>query len=401
VRREKFLISLFKKYYKVAPLRPPTELTSREFGFTFFSGGGMLRHVSFPSFEELKSFLRNKVPSNVYYSTAYYRDPSLESMEEKGWLGADLVFDIDADHLPVKGDKGSYSWQCGSCRKGGVGEAPGQCPYCGSKEIKEVKWMSTLHLRAAIEECEKLVDVLLEDFGFADKEVKIYFSGHRGFHIHIECEEVKKLSQEARREIVDYLECVGIEVSPLGPYKKFMDLNSPGWMGRITRGIYDVIASATEELLSSIRVPKRGRERILSMREEILRSLEAHPTDWDSILRVSKAGLEKITGYVIEAIKCRIDERVTIDTHRLIRFPYSLHGKTGLIVKELKTSELGDFDPLEDATPFRDGRLKVKLEIPIPKEVMGRDVERKGCVADVEYPLAIYLIANGGAEPLE
>ena len=46
-----------------------------------------------------------------------------------------------------------------------------------------------------------------------------------------------------------------------------------------------------------------------------------------------------------------IDEPVTSDIKRLIRLPWSLHGKTGLCVIPMDREELDEFDPLLDAVP--------------------------------------------------
>jgi len=44
-----------------------------------------------------------------------------------------------------------------------------------------------------------------------------------------------------------------------------------------------------------------------------------------------------------------LDEPVSIDIHRLIRYPGSLHGKTGFKVQEISLKELEDFNPLDEA----------------------------------------------------
>ncbi len=48
--------------------------------------------------------LAETVPSDVYHSCAYYENPDFD-MDKKGWIGADLVFDIDADHIPTTCNK--------------------------------------------------------------------------------------------------------------------------------------------------------------------------------------------------------------------------------------------------------------------------------------------------------
>ena len=52
----------------------------------------MLRHKRFGKKTDLKSFLSEAVPSDVYHSCAYYENPDFE-MSKKGWRGSDLEDD--------------------------------------------------------------------------------------------------------------------------------------------------------------------------------------------------------------------------------------------------------------------------------------------------------------------
>src|SRR2546428_5334381 len=145
-------------------------------------------------------------------------------MEEKGWLGADLVFDLDADHiLRVKG-------------------------MAYEVMLEEVK-----------SEVAKIVDqYLLTDFGFDDDASLITFSGGRGYHIHVRDPRVWELHSHERREIVDYITGTELDAEHLFrrvplELRKFQDTatvkyryvmpspNDAGWPGRLARGI---VASA-------------------------------------------------------------------------------------------------------------------------------------------------------------
>src|SRR2546428_1360589 len=104
-------------------------------------------------------------------------------MEEKGWLGADLVFDLDADHiLRVKG-------------------------MAYEVMLEEVK-----------SEVAKIVDqYLLADFGFDDDAILITFSGGRGYHIHVRDPRAWELHSHERPEIADYIpraECAPAHLLP-------------------------------------------------------------------------------------------------------------------------------------------------------------------------------------------
>src|SRR5512138_1285427 len=105
---QEFVMQWFRRYYSDSPPPPPPRFDRREFGFMFFDKTFVQRHIGFSSNADLKRFLIQNVPSHAYYSSAYYRAPGAGTMEEKGWLGADLIFDLDADHIPGA-EKLSYS----------------------------------------------------------------------------------------------------------------------------------------------------------------------------------------------------------------------------------------------------------------------------------------------------
>ena len=72
---------------------------------------------------------------------------------------------------------------------------------------------------------------------------------------------------------------------------------------------------------------------------------------------------------VVKHIGVELDEPVSIDIHRLIRYPGSLHGKTGFKVQEIELNELDDFNPLDESNEkldpivFYSKNITQKLEI--------------------------------------
>ena len=100
----------------------PSEMASREFGYIPF-GGGMIRHLSFKNGGELFAELVKQAPSSVFCSNAVYERPTLQ-MDEKGWKGAELIFDIDADSIPTSCKARHAWWFCNNCHKGGMGTKP-------------------------------------------------------------------------------------------------------------------------------------------------------------------------------------------------------------------------------------------------------------------------------------
>ena len=62
--------------------------------------------------------------------------------------------------------------------------------------------------------------MLENDFGFSADELHVFFSGHRGYHVHVEDEAVRSLDAMARKEIVDYVTGLGLAVLDKGGFRK-------------------------------------------------------------------------------------------------------------------------------------------------------------------------------------
>lgn len=321
----------------------------REFGFFMGREKVMLRHRSFRSREELSNFLIQKAPFDVYYSVATYDRPE-EEMSEKGWRNADIVFDIDADHLEHECKEEHDIWICGACQKEGKGPKPTRCPSCENKEVVEVTWICDKCLGLAKQEVYKLMEILQEDFGITEEEISIYFSGHRGYHVQVQ-ESLSSIDQAARKEIVDYL--VGTGMDPalhglwygrgLGPPTR----TPAGWGMRIIRSIYEM-AKVTQfkgrgEVGRSVNAARRQR-----MLDELMQG------NLETLSRMTdRKGFDALLASSINRATVRVDPVVTTDIHRLFRLPETLNGKTGLSKRTASAERLGSFDPLTDAVALR------------------------------------------------
>ena len=82
---QNFIRDKFADYYKQhsVSILPPSSLERREFGFLLLETKVMVRHKGFRDVDGLRSSLCNIVPSDVYYSSAYYERPE-EEMKAKG-----------------------------------------------------------------------------------------------------------------------------------------------------------------------------------------------------------------------------------------------------------------------------------------------------------------------------
>jgi DNA primase small subunit len=411
ITREEIIRRKFREFYekKYRDITYPTRIMEREFGFLVFKEGIMVRHRSFRDYSELQDYIRTTVPSDAYYSTAYYQRPE-EEMEKKGWLGTDLCFDIDADHLNTVCKQTHDSWKCLECGKGGFGEAPKKCPKCKGKRFEEKNWFCKDCLQAAKDETIKLIDVLKADFGLPLSKLEACFSGNRGFHIHVEDKGLIGLDQWARKEIVDYLLGSGIDLSHYGIPSEgnkrgniIMNVDSKtlGWGGRVIKYIYDYLSSADEKKLKEVKgIDGLIVKTILENRESILSEL-VNKAALKTFEGLNVKTWEDIAESALKANAIKIDTVVTIDIHRLIRLPYTLHRKTGFKVVVIPVEELAAFDPFADAVAFKDGVFKVHVQdvqrFEISKTEYG---PYKDEVVELPTAAAMLLLCKGFADPV-
>jgi DNA primase small subunit len=410
ISSQKFIERKFQDYYRGNDVRiyAPTSIERREFGFLLFEKG-MLRHMNFKTKKDLESFLKETKCSDAYHSCAYYESPKAE-MDRKGWLGADLIFDIDADHIPTSCDRVHDEWICGNCSFSGKGITPNKCPVCGSEKFSVSTWPCEVCLDSAKKETTKLLELLIQDFGFSEKEVSVFFSGHRGYHVHVESEVIKMLDAVARKEIVDYVSGLGLDVSFHGLDDRNMRmmhgyegerLGDSGWRKRIGLGMQNFVLNADEQDLRNIGLRKNIVEVILGNKESILKNPLENRT-WRGIKGVGSKTWRKIADHVVELQSAKIDTVVTTDIHRLIRLTGTLHGKTGFQKVEFPVSAIDDFDPFDSAITFEDDMATVFVsdapEFRLGDEIFGPYKSQK-----VELPsaAAVLLICKGRAEVLE
>lgn len=364
----------------------------------------MIRHRSVAKISHLKSLFNESVPSDVYHSCAYYENPEAD-MDKKGWLGADLVFDIDADHIPTQCDKVHDEWACGKCGFGGKGPTPESCPACGGQKFDAKTWPCERCIGSARDETIKLVDILEKDFGFSGEDVHVFFSGHRGYHVHIEDEVVKPLDAMARKEIVDYVLGLGLSVlaassekdSVKGRGSHIFSLHDYGWNKRLKLGMQNFLLNASRDDLKNVGI-KTNVEAILQNKETIAKRY-IEENRWTNVKGVGTETWLKIARHVKEQESAKIDTVVTTDIHRLIRMNGTLHGKTGLKKIEFPLNRLQNFDPFREAVAFKEGNVKVSVSS-APQFRIGDSMFGPYKNQTVELPTAaaILLVLKGRAE---
>lgn len=400
IQTQEFIQQKFAEYYRqnVGTIQPPPHLKERELAFLLFRERTMLRHKAFKNTDGFRNFLQSIAPSDVYYSSAYYEKPE-EEMDAKDWMGADIIFDIDADHIPTPCNKQHDAWTCKKCGTSGRGAKPEKCPKCAGQKFDTIGWPCDICLASAKEETMKLVDVLQKDFGFSPQEMKLAFSGHRGYHVHIENETIRMLDSMARKEIVDYMLGIGLEPKLLGfgrePSPKLEDV---GWRGRIAKGTYGFLLAATIEQLEKAGLKKKAATRILQQRNQILESWKGKGP-WRMLKGVGLQGWESIIQQGIERQSVKIDTVVTTDIHRLIRLSNTLHGETGLKKVEVLNNEIDGFDPFKSAIAFKHDTISLYIstspKIRLDENIYGPYKNQK-----IELPTAaaMLLLCKGAAK---
>jgi len=418
--RFSFLKQHFFEYYQEysESLHAPSLMKEREFGFLTFREKMMVRHKAFRDMASFQKTLLSLTPSDVYYSTAYYERPEAD-MAQKGWLGADIVFDVDADHLDTPCKEKHDTWTCLKCQETRHGSKPFRCPKCGHEKLEEKAWMCDRCLFAAKEEMLKLRDFMVEDFGVVPKDIHLFFSGHRGYHMHLMTDRLRKLDDGQRKEIVDYVLGLGLDAMEQGLYQGPSDvystdkhamiigpqLTDPGWRGRLAKGVLQIITTFDKKQLLDLGFSKGAVNQILDDRikseHEWLKQIpwNYYQDRWRVTEQTWKNAIEKS----IDAVRLRthIDTVVTTDIHRLIRMPGTLNGKTGLKATMLSLDELESFDPFDEPVVF-EGSQRVHVES--APEIRIRD-KRFGPFEKetIEMPLAaaILLMAKGIAWPVK
>jgi len=317
-------------------------------------------------------------------------------MVDKGWKGADLIFDLDGDHLPGVSD----------------GDFPSMLEL-----IQEQAW-------------SLWSDFLSPEFGFDEKHLQVAFSGHRGFHIHLRDPAYLHLDSNARRQLVNYIRGEGVNISAV------IGNDSGGWRDRVLTGTDGVIEKlqriarddeSSKQTLNELDAVMKQRIRspdvsIKSFSKSKLRTLAESTLDESRITRLKQdpslmvfgenttAFWELVRGdsSVILGSAGETDENVTVDVKRVIRWIGSLHGKCGLRVTQFPLHRLDpdsseSFDPLNESVALGSTRsFEVEiLQDDIRARIQDSELEgSSGEVFTVTESLATFLILKGWARIL-
>jgi DNA primase small subunit len=369
----------FREYYFKSNtyIEEPPQIEKREFGYAHFGNPGMTRHLSFKSIGELAATLVKEAPSDVFCSNAYYRFPS-SPMQEKEWLGADVIFDIDGKDLNLPCvPSHSYSL-CANCGSPSSLTEQGMeytCYKCGGRKAEIISLPCNRCVDGSKKEVERLLQFLKSDLGIVGDKIDTYFSGNNGFHIHVRDDSYLPLNAAARSDLVGYISGAGLMTESIG------------------------VRKSSPENLALIKFPKGGLD--YGWRKRIAEKLRI---EGSSTIRLRNI-VEQSGGYnafkadielMARSMGAKIDPQVTTDVHRIFRMPGTLNGKSGLA--KSKCADLASFDPFVDACLLGDKKISLKILAPVKVRLRRRSYNLSKECAELPVYAAVYLICKGLAE---
>ncbi|MGV8176192.1 MAG: DNA primase catalytic subunit PriS [Candidatus Bilamarchaeaceae archaeon] len=346
------------QYYSSAKFRIP-ELERREFGY----GNEKkidARHLSFPNEQMFRNFLVSNPPLYVSHSAAYYERPAATPIEKKGWLRADLIFDLD---IHAEGRFGAYA------------------------KLDETR-------ESAIRLIEEF---LLSDFGLKKEDLILVFSGNRGYHVHVRDLEFSKLGPYERREIAKYVAGLGLNYRTFFSESERGAISGPnpeesGYRGRFSRRAVEILEKEPEKISVKFKRNPADKEALVSG----IRNGNWGVSSLKNIVERFACAAESLPLSTVDA-----DAAVTYDTSRLIRVPESIHGETCLVAKIIDPSRWGDFSPLDQALAFSmSDTVSITIEEDVPELRFGGQAfapMKNGEKKVLPKAFGIFLVAKGCA----
>jgi len=313
------LMKLRDHHYTHAELEV-SDIQRREIAFAYKSDYPAIkgRAYYFQNVEDMREhILRKPTIVAAYASTTYYLDPNMRANSKRGFLGYDLVFDIDMPYTD---------------------EFPNR-----------VEWMHEVCYRTS-----HLIEVLTSDLGFDRDTMKLSFSGSKGFHILIDDEQYRTMPIPERTQLCNYIIGTGLV---RGKVKK----GKGGWNKKYTRYLETLVSLMTdnkddnEKILLSMGFAKTNAKKISGlMSDNTKRAAFSQGHLWVFDEKVSKALVDSF--YKQESSifgNGVLDSGVTVDKHRVFRFPGTIHPAYGFVATSLELSDLDDpslvFDKIKQA----------------------------------------------------
>eukprot|EP00123_Amoebidium_parasiticum_P005656 comp16805_c0_seq1/m.15199 comp16805_c0_seq1/g.15199 ORF comp16805_c0_seq1/g.15199 comp16805_c0_seq1/m.15199 type:complete len:461 (-) comp16805_c0_seq1:725-2107(-) len=308
---------------------------NREFCFTM-KDDIFVRYKSFGDLKEFKQAVQAEQPYKIDVGAVFNAKPKEYKTIKAGQFKAmekELVFDIDmTDYDDIR-----------TCCEGAT-----ICSSCWAYMTGAIKVLD---------------DALREDFGF--EHLLWVYSGRRGVHCWVCDQRARKMSNEERSAVAEYLNVVKggdqqskkvILTFPLHPSVKRAVDTLKKYFHSTVLGKQNLLASEKHAKDMLACVPDEGVRKLIETWDFSEKGSSVSEERWEEIEKeVSKAikrkepnrwQLEKcLQEIILQYTYPRLDINVSKQTNHLLKGPFCVHPKTGRVCVPIDIDEVDDFNP--------------------------------------------------------
>lgn len=390
--------ALLREYYATAGDKLELENISRR-EFALLDGSFMRRHLQFDNMERLVKALTDNPPTALYASLSCYLDPTARK---------------------PKGDtrKSRTCQECGHTWKlTSVEGDHHECPACetinddSETSAKDQKSMDLAFdidygdipgtadmtpvrkLAAASRSAYNLYVLLTEDFGVAEDDIVITFSGGKGMHVRVAGGGLHTLGEPERKALVDYVsgysftfgDFISIRATKMSGNTWHLKGYQSGWGKRFNDSVLYFIALARkdgDDFDKALEMywpwhetkDKYGQKKKLPS-DKVRAAFKQSCAEADHILKggdirkMKDVEAKRLLSLALSRARLRhasfVDKRVTADKARVLRVPGSMHGKSGMVCCRVPSPEhLKNISWLKEAQKDIIGEDEVEVELP-------------------------------------
>jgi DNA primase small subunit len=374
-KNKNWLEGVFRKYYfyHYSQLELGELINEHEFGFRLFDGK-IRRHLAFNDKKELYAYIIKFSPSDIFYSSSRYQNPKAE-IDQKGWIGSDLIFDIDGKDLHLDCAQNHNLILCKDCNSISKGIVS-KCVVCNGSRLQIIDLPCTKCIKSLNGEVKKLIEILNVDFGIDSENIFVYFSGNNGYHIHVIDKNFFHTSAKKRNAFAQYLMGKGYLIENLG----------------IRRNNEGTLMPISNKILYN----QGWRRRIFN---SMYLHVQNHKIDDKFVKKYNRMqdtkndNIEDVIKKHIFDLSTKIDPNVTIDVHRIFRLAGSINSKSGLIKAFCK--DLNSSNPLVDACLIGDSNVEIESKLNVKISLKGKQFSIKTGNNTVPEYVAAYIICKG------
>lgn len=387
-RTREYVRGRFRDYYRRTDLSEPKHADGREWGFMGWGEDedSLTRHLSVYELGNLDGYVTEECPKHVYTSTGRYDTPTATDVDEKGWRGSDLVFEVTVDSVYDENEADDDD---------DVPSFVERLEMCHDELI-------TLIFR-------------LDEFDFDDLD--ILFTGN-GYRVQVYDDEYQQLGGAERAELLDYITAEGFTEESLmtlleeedpaesNDIAEHLAAYAGGWRREFYEEFSGFLTDLEEmdeedavDTLTEFNQIGEGRA------EGIYQSVSSNmglfeSGQFDAASSNMQRVIRQFISDLVEEHRVALNGSVTTTPHNFVSLPGSLHGDTALRVLRVPREDLLNFDPFERAVPhvFLENEITIDVQTAGSYNVAGESVNLESGVQTVPEPLGLFLMARDKAE---